>query len=847
MTNILLLCAFLTMANAAEPQVPWIWASNPDAEGMTTICVRLESRQHETSIDHAPLELWVDKDRIPLLHGVYVSSEDGRTWNFLARMSNTLGDTAVSVRGNWKWDLQSAGKIVVLSDSDSAALTQRWRQAYVAFLKERIDTHEDHEMELLLLLGFTGEFTTPRQTWKRDDLSRFLCGLAGLNDISDALPPKELRQSQREQGPRTMPAPIALPPVDVKNAPAASGSKIAHLIPRSCYFIEWDNFDTAISVLQTFTQALDEWSPGTWPQSAGNILNHQMARLGLDEAYVKTLREAKVDAIGFAGWDPYFATGTNLLLIIHAEKPIAPPAQAPFAQAIDPQTVLIASCEKLRDHALRAAAEKKSLEDDAGFRSERSASLGKDGETDLGFCYLSDPWLTNFISPRWIIHGMRRRAIDARIRLTTAYQVLHAAEHHLTTLPDLKTLQEASFLSGVDRNWLFEDLLIKDGIVVHQSLGGLYAHPPIDTLTFDSVSAAEAKGYEDFRNLYQRRWQRMDPIALRLLRQKDGKIRSRLHISPISNRSDFAGLAPFLPQVKLPHRLITSRNCAAGLSVTLRTESAVPMLGLRLPSLVTVQATSLDFAWTSHLPSTWLSESRGEDYISHLRIPGAILVPNLLIEGVFGSGLLGVRNWEPSGEADIQRTEAVGKAYPVLRWTSEKDGISALTAQPALLREFRDLGVQTRETMPCDLHVWIDGEKGYLLRRRLWQLAVMNRSLADWRRTNRLTRIRDYCGLSDQDERLKPLAACFSKPGMSMSVGSYMLARKEDGDQGGRWGSVATNLDNLPAFIRDLTHIDMGISVGLDDVLFDGIWTWDSPAPELDAEAAPAQVLDFDH
>jgi len=850
------------VAADVETSVPkgGAWVSPADTAGLATVRLHFPSTWHQSQpasdreIDPAPPRVTIGEKQIPLLHVVWreLPAENAPIMECLARIR---ADT-IPVGANISAQTTSGWSYGILSDCEVLAqdttLDADWRGAFLALLRQRIATHEDHEIETLLVLRLTGSLPEESfPTWKRDDVVRLLAGLNGFNDIADALPDAQRIHLGPEVADQQSPDPLFLPKVDAPNAPANSGSAVARFVPRSCWCIEWSDPTTALTTIRAVAGFVDEWTGAAWPVSCLDLVERICDDLGLDEALLADLAGKDIDGVALFGWDWYLQSGSNVGFIIHAKQPIGLPGnfsgKHPGAVALDDHTILLSTGGRIADMAKRAIADGTSLESDPCYRQDRAACTVADGERELGFAFLGDHWLTNLISPRWFVQTERRRNVNARIRLVTLLRAVVAAERGLDTPAPLASLRSGSGLPDGDIAWLLDGLAERDGVLVHRDLGGLWAHPPIDELPFDRVTAREAQAYEDFCTLYRNRWERADPLAFHAVREADGQLRTSLLISPISRRSDFAMVDQFLSPTKLPHRVVVMPGAAAGLSLTLRTEAATPMIGLRLPQVLNLQASALDFAWTSFRPNQWLKESPEEDEVSYLRLPAAIIVPNVLLDGLLGGGLLGARNWTPTDEQGIQAMDAGSGAYPCLRWRAEGEGFSALAAHPGPLRALRDVPVTYRDTPACDLYAWFDGRAGYLLRRRLWQLAITDRSVADWRRSNRLRRINDYIGATKAPAAV---VASFPRPGMPLSVGSGMPTYLEAGRG---WGSVMRDLDDLPPIIAGLHAASLAISVGADSLRFDGRWRWDAEAdPGNGIQAVPADAdteattLDFD-
>jgi hypothetical protein len=406
------------------------------------------------------------------------------------------------------------------------------------------------------------------------------------------------------------PEPITLPQVQVSTAAQPDILPMsARYIPRSCMYLRWNDSESCQRQLGQLASLLDTWSPGFWGAPATDILAQELARLGIDDATWQAWQAAGVDDLALASWDAAFASGTNLLVYVHATRPLAD-VDAPHSQRLDAQSLLLATDAGLLKRGLSAKEREKALAQDPHLsHAWEHLPLG-DGEQEQLFVFLSDYWFTNLLSPRWQILGRRRSHIDARIRLVELLREMQAREQGSDALPDLATLESEAPLSEADKAWIFAGLQERDDGIVHALLGGIGTHPPIDQLSFDTVSTKEWAFYEAF--------------------------------SPISRQSEYRQLQFFVLPQKVTHRIADLPSAAAGLSLMLRTEMASGMLGQQLPLTVNLQAQSFDTAPRSLRPDTWLEQPLSEDQISWYRTPAVLIAPRLLFDLIRSVAVSGI-------------------------------------------------------------------------------------------------------------------------------------------------------------------------------------------------------------
>lgn len=835
---------------------------------------------------------------LPFLYPVRHRTDDGQAIRWLFRVPpGVLPSDAVKLSevpiviskddGNYPWSIFQRTSAVQIEDvAEFSRLESVWKTRFLKQLRRRIENFEDHELELLLQLRWSGIVTDQsRWSWKRDEITRFLFSISGLNDVRDALPQKPgevLRKSGKTVKP---PEPILLPPVDSKAVIIpAEVSPLADRIPRSCWYAEWNSWEEFRAALEYLAGQFDRWSPGTWPLSGRELIDRQLQLLGVGPAEEPGL-VGNVDSVALAGWDFSFQSGTSLLLVIrYNEKAVA-------GKQYPDRVRVFCSSDKLLRMADSTKKKGRSLRQDAAFQAARMKLAAATSETELGFVFLSDPWLTNLLSPRWQILGDRLNRIDARIRLARLLSFVQAAEEGKVTPVSLSEMKKRPLLPGDWQTWLLQDLQEKDGHLVHQTLGGLYNHPAVDGIDFDQVTEGEAAGYEEFKRRYTSRWRRMDPIALQLVRTGEhGLFRSRLYVSPISNRSEVGQMRRFVPNPKVVHQMEDADGLAMGVSVAIASHGFGGMIPVPIPLPVNLflRLYAWDFAPTSYRSSTWRMTEWPQDEISWARAPFVVGVPTLLTAMMPGFGLRPVASDDYPGLEVIGGIPPLMATYSLFSLAVEGSGFRYLSLDPGSLLRFRDRfqGKFVPDPRPCDLRVFLDLKNGFMLRRKIWQLAVMNRSLAGWRRLNRMKRIGQLLGWWGKNatvHELDQVAAGLKKnslkyPFQKMNKEEHLFPvdpiindnlPESIPDQINRqarnpnWGpSVHRVFDELPSLLQQVLRMDLFVSVEEDALLFETDWrltipvvqaqapgTVTTPAPVEGSgpdEPESAPVLDFD-
>jgi hypothetical protein len=241
----------------------------------------------------------------------------------------------------------------------------------------------------------------------------------------------------------------------------------------------------------------------------------------------------------------------------------------------------------------------------------------------------------------------------------------------------------------------------------------------------------------------------VDPVAFKLVEAKDGVYKTRLYISPISNRSDFRSISSFAPKQKVKHRFREIKDKAFAVSVAVAAQPLRPFLkGIELPVNVFVQLSGFDFAPSSYSPASWLEPDRAYDGMSYFRIPAAVSLPSLVFNSLIG--LAGRVNLLPSDYDKISKIDRIEESgFSLLVLEKKSEGLHYLGTDPTTLIRIRDDSSEkvVEDTVPCDIRLYLNLVNAYQLRRKIWFEALKNRGIATWRRMNRIFRIRQLFGL----------------------------------------------------------------------------------------------------
>ncbi|MCK5686173.1 hypothetical protein KAJ27_18720, partial [bacterium] len=667
-------------------------------------------------------------------------------------------------------------------------------------------------------------------SWKKESALKFLYAISGLNDIRDAIPTEKNLTLKQEKFTKDPPKPILLPQVAIKNIDAEfNNSPLSKFIPRSCYYLEWDSMKNFTDTFNLIASQFDKWSKGTYPKSFDEIYKFHLERLGLFDKDMGKLKN-NVKAIAIAGWDLNIQSGTNLLMIIQTKNKISLSKSSVLQKNLPGNIIILSTGKKLFKMALNCYEKGRSLSQVNNFIYSRNRLSGKN---EKFFMYLSDYWLTNFISPRWKIFNDRLNTIDARIRMVFLLKSIYQAEKNSKKLASLQDLKKYSSLPEKWNKWIFNGLKEVEGKTIHVDFGGLFDHKPIDTLKFKKVTESEYSNYESFKQTYERRWRQMDPIALSIFYDKsEKKWGSVLYISPISNRSQFRFVQGLVCNPKIKHSFDTFDGQAFGLSVAIATKMfGFWLRGVSLPMNLFVQFTGLDFASSSYIPSHWLDDSRRQSMLSFMRMPGAFVLPELLI-----SGITPMFRWINRVKSQYEGLEEVAipadrtGLFPLYIMTPPDSGIAYIGLNPNTLTTIKK-GFSKKKILDkkaCDIRGFIDFKYGYMMRRKLLQLAVKSRGIASWRTKNRIYRISRLLGFENDLKKEKQFKKNVSnanafptKTILSSSIINNMpnLINHKSLNTWGR--PVMSEFKKLPDLLLNLLKLDFFISVENNAILIE--------------------------
>ncbi|MCY3019747.1 MAG: hypothetical protein NTW87_12050 [Planctomycetota bacterium] len=414
-------------------------------------------------------------------------------------------------------------------------------------------------------------FYAPNEAITRE-LGLFL----GTESIRVALQNKQFLATGVDVEPGRLPLPAAVAVQPVVLPPLLHEPQVedlASVVPEECFYIHFPTFPK----LGQLRRKLEAWG-GTVDQliTMRGVDDDVAAKLERQFALPETDLAALADkdcigAVAVIGCDTFLREGPALGLILEARQPetlAAGLAEVRKRIVVDwgarkeslilqGQTVdylftddrrvrsfhvshgkyhLITNTRTIAARFLEAAANIRPLKADAGFRHART-SFPPDSR-DEAFIFLSDPFIRALVGPAYKIEMARRLRARTEMDMVILARMAASAEGMVTT--DIPGLIKLGFLP--------DSLGCRpDASQVVERAGDPYDLPrgsrgyllPIPDMPVTGVTQAEATAYASFRQSYQREWERMDPVAIRVRSDTVGqttKVTLDIHILPFARR-----------------------------------------------------------------------------------------------------------------------------------------------------------------------------------------------------------------------------------------------------------------------------------------------------------------------
>ena len=461
-------------------------------------------------------------------------------------------------------DLSHTTRVVPGDDAGlHTRLLNEWWRTYTrsATARSQVESYlPDIENYLVATLGRRLELQVPvrKRVWSgREDIDSIFGTLLGAESIRLAMQQDTLLQpgGTVEKPDKPLPVAAAPPPVTLPALPEEIDIEpIALHVPAECFYVRCGSF----SNFQWLRNTLDDWGGDLRILVADRGVDYQIRprlerQLALREtALARLLGSTVIADLAFIGTDTFFREGAAVGVLFQARSnrllAAQISAQRSAALEADPaateQTVDVAgrqvSLLSTPDHAVRSfyavdgdfhlvttsqTLVRRFFEAGAGqdvlgslpeFRHARNVMPLSKGYA--AFVYLSDPFFRMFISPQYRIEMTRRMRAQADLGLVELARLAAAAEQQ--PAETVEQLIAGGFLpAGFGQRSDGSRPILQAGHLSDSLRGGRTSFLPVPDIELTNCTTSEAIAYDQFRMMYQRQWQRMDPVIVGIQRE----------------------------------------------------------------------------------------------------------------------------------------------------------------------------------------------------------------------------------------------------------------------------------------------------------------------------------------
>jgi hypothetical protein len=469
---------------------------------------------------------------------------------------------------------------VANSPADHARLLPAWWQRYIAeprFFDPRPDypTVVEDFLKATLARRLNLELPKPAQTASpRELLEREIALLSGAESILAAMQQNRLLGLHDLELPadQPLPEPLAIPPLALPDVGEVEVEPIAMRVPAECLYIRFGTFANFLWLQDT----LARWGGDLQNLVAARGLAQGISqriegRLVLQQtALSRLMGDMVIQDVAVIGSDAFFAEGAAFGLLFQArntrvlgadfarqrlervdrggvmEETVkigdheisflhSPDGRVRSYYAVDGDYHFVTSSRHLAERFLQTAEGRGALGASAEFRHARSVMPLARGDTV--FIYLSDAFFRNVTSPAYRIETARRLQAQVDIRCVQVAVLAAAAEGKPSgSIEELIAggLLPPNFGPRPDGGFVrMEKPLVVDSLRGH---GG--ALVPVPDVPITSVSAAEARDYNEFSRAFREHWGRMDPVLVALRREALPQNREQITIEAQFNPFD---------------------------------------------------------------------------------------------------------------------------------------------------------------------------------------------------------------------------------------------------------------------------------------------------------------------
>ena len=370
-----------------------------------------------------------------------------------------------------------------------------------------------------------------------------------------------LEKSAADDAPPSVPLPEA-PAIPAVELPAAGGpaviEPIARCIPGECLYVRFPSFTD----FRALRDRAEEWSGGLNDLILARSLDAGVrerleTQLALREtALGRLFGDLAIGEMAIAAYDTFVREGSALGIIFEVRnealfaaalgklreeavegsrarpegpareekleiggRPVAflsaPGNRIRSFHASAGKFHLVSNCRRLVERFLSCASGGPgSLADDPGFSHARD--LHPISAPQGALVYISDPFIRGLIGPAY------RAEMTRRIRSGAAMEIAEiaarAAQAETGRVLDLPALEREGFLSPRTIRQADGSKLVATPAGTCDSLRGCRGtFLPIPDVGVERLTPQEARAYQEFSSFYRRQWERVDPVAIRLL------------------------------------------------------------------------------------------------------------------------------------------------------------------------------------------------------------------------------------------------------------------------------------------------------------------------------------------
>ncbi len=365
--------------------------------------------------------------------------------------------------------------------------------------------------------------------------------------------------------------------------------------------------------------------------------------------------ELGLGEIAITGGDPYFATGTDVAILIETANPeelvtwmerkfraIADrEADVRFSRSADADVrPVLSMTNPIRDRSAHVAAyenavllsnstaqidaierifkgEKPSIASLDEYRFFR-ARYPKTDEQETAFLLLTDDTIRRWNGPEWRIAASRRLRAAAFLADQTA--------RNLASLVDGEVPHTRS---SSQKGGNFEDLIWSALGPRSEKHGHLGFLTPISELRIDSATQAEVRAYEHWRDRYERDWEGyFDPIAIRFSGGPD-RLDAELSVMPLTASSEYRRFMEFAGDMEIHTGSGDPREDAL-LQVALAADIQSRMMGT-VAEMLGMYEEDFDYhplSWMKGTVSVYLDDDLFWRALPHIPNPGTFVAEN---------------------------------------------------------------------------------------------------------------------------------------------------------------------------------------------------------------------------